>query len=173
MSDHKHLYNRARWVRMRTAQLMREPLCRMHRELGQLVSATVADHVKPHRGDEELFFDPDNLQSLCKRCHDAHKQAQEHQADGLLRGAGLNGRPLDLAHPWHRPARAEIGPAGGSTLRTMADDDGDAIEPSAPHAAPRRAMREGQGGGEKSAAMAPDTARVPPFAKCQNSMGGA
>lgn len=105
MSQHKHLYNSARWKRMRARQLESEPLCRMHAELGQLVGATVVDHVKAHRGDVELFFDHDNLQSLCKPCHDAHKQAQEHSASGVLRGAGHDGRPLDLAHPWHQPAR--------------------------------------------------------------------
>lgn len=109
MSQFKHLYNSARWKRMRARQLESQPLCRMHEQLGQLVAATVADHVKAHRGDEELFFDADNLQSLCKQCHDAHKQAQEHTANGILRGAGHDGRPLDLAHPWHQPLRAGEG----------------------------------------------------------------
>ena len=103
-SDYHHLYNRAAWRRLREHQLRTEPLCRLDKQLGKLVPATVADHVKPHRGDLELFFDAGNLQSLCKTCHDAHKQAQEHNADGLMRGAGHDGRPLDLAHPWHRPA---------------------------------------------------------------------
>ncbi len=76
----------------------------MHAELGQVVAATVADHVRPHRGDLDLFLNRDNLQSLCKPCHDSHKKAQEFNPDGILRGAGLTGRPLDLAHPWHRPA---------------------------------------------------------------------
>ena len=77
----------------------------MHLELGQTVPATVADHIVAHRGDLEKFFDRGNLQSLCKPCHDGHKQAQEHNADGILRGAGLNGAPIDLAHPWHRHVR--------------------------------------------------------------------
>lgn len=72
----------------------------MHLELGQTVTASVADHVVPHRGDRELFFHG-VLQSLCGSCHSAHKQAQEHSASGLVRGAGLEGRPLDLAHPWY------------------------------------------------------------------------
>jgi len=32
--------------------------------------ATIADHLKPHRGAAALFFDRANLQALCKRCHD-------------------------------------------------------------------------------------------------------
>ncbi|MEY5099146.1 MAG: hypothetical protein RJA36_1865, partial [Pseudomonadota bacterium] len=77
----------------------------MHLQVGKTVLAGVVDHITAHRGDLSLFLDRDNLQSLCKPCHDGHKQAQEHNADGLLRGAGHDGRPLDRAHPWHaRPA---------------------------------------------------------------------
>lgn len=102
---------------MRRAQLEREPLCRLHGELGQVVAAGVADHTKPHRGDEAIFFDANNLQSLCKPCHDAHKQAQEHQADGLMRGAGHTGIPLDRAHPWHAKPPAQ-GQGGGQISTT-------------------------------------------------------
>ncbi|RJE87972.1 HNH endonuclease [Paracoccus onubensis] len=45
-------------------------------------NAPVADHRKPHRGDRALFFDRDNLQCLCKRCHDGAKQAEERKAGG-------------------------------------------------------------------------------------------
>lgn len=112
LSDHHHLYGRSAWRKLRRQQLFDEPMCRMCRELGQFVAAGVVDHVKPHRGDEELFFNAENLQSLCKRCHDSHKQAQEHNADGLVRGAGLLGSPLDRAHPWFaapRPALLVVG----------------------------------------------------------------
>lgn len=109
MSNHRHLYNGAAWKRLRALQLGREPLCRMCRELGQYVEATVVDHVIAHRGNEQLFFDGDNLQSLCKPCHDGHKQAQEHQRDGLVRGAGHAGQPLDRAHPWHTAGRGLVG----------------------------------------------------------------
>ena len=101
MSKHQALYNTKAWKALRLAQLRREPLCRMHKALNRLVPASVVDHIKRHDGDASLFFDGSNLQSLCKPCHDAHKQAQEHNADGLLRGAGIDGAPLDLAHPWH------------------------------------------------------------------------
>lgn len=40
----------------------------------------VADHILPHRGDEEAFWDRLNLQCLCKSCHDGAKQAEERQA---------------------------------------------------------------------------------------------
>nr|WP_254915489.1 HNH endonuclease [Haematobacter massiliensis] len=39
----------------------------------------VADHIIPHRGDEAMFWDADNLQCLCKSCHDGVKAKQERQ----------------------------------------------------------------------------------------------
>ena len=61
---------------LRPAQLMREPFCRECAKRGYRVRATVVDHVQPHRGNWDLFVDPGNYQSLCKRCHD-RKTAQE------------------------------------------------------------------------------------------------
>lgn len=40
-------------------------------------AATVVDHIEPHKGDVDLFYDSDNTQSLCKHCHDSIKQAHE------------------------------------------------------------------------------------------------
>jgi 5-methylcytosine-specific restriction protein A len=42
----------------------------------QLVFATEVDHKVPHRGDQDLFWDTSNWQSLCKPCHSA-KTARE------------------------------------------------------------------------------------------------
>ncbi len=93
------LYRTARWQRVRRAQLSREPLCRLHRQLGMVVVATVADHVLPHRGDETLFWDETNLQSLCADCHSRHKQAQE--CTGSLAGCDASGQPIDPSHHWN------------------------------------------------------------------------
>jgi 5-methylcytosine-specific restriction protein A len=113
LSKHHHLYNTAAWRRLRGAQLRAQPLCRMHAELGQLVAARVVDHIERHDGDRDKFGDAGNLQSLCKSCHDSHKQAQERNADGILRGAGLTGQPLDLRHPWHQAGAAAPIQGGG------------------------------------------------------------
>jgi 5-methylcytosine-specific restriction enzyme A len=85
---------------MRAEQLRSNPLCRMHEAQGRVVAATVADHIEPHKGDEEKFFDANNLQSLCKPCHDSHKQSQE--ATGYLRGNDTKGQPLDPNHHWNK-----------------------------------------------------------------------
>lgn len=79
------LYNTRGWARLRAAQLRREPHCRICASVNQFTPATVADHIVPHRGTRSLFFDPANLQSLCKRCHDSvkasHERVDPHGAD--------------------------------------------------------------------------------------------
>jgi 5-methylcytosine-specific restriction endonuclease McrA len=97
---YKHLYNTKQWWRLRHRQLTEHPLCALCAKLGKVTAATVADHIKPHRGDEQLFFDETNLQSLCKPCHDGAKQQMEKS--GTLRGCGLDGVPLDAGHHWNR-----------------------------------------------------------------------
>ena len=62
-------YN-AKWKRARVRYLKAHPLCVRCQLAGILVKATVVDHIKPHRGDVELFWDESNWQSLCKSCHD-------------------------------------------------------------------------------------------------------
>ena len=70
------LYDTSRWQRLRQYVLGRQPLCRKCLEAKRITPATVVDHIKPHRGDESLFFDEANLQALCKSCHD-RKTAKE------------------------------------------------------------------------------------------------
>lgn len=74
-------YNLPVWTeRLRPEQLLREPFCRECARRGIRTRATVVDHIKPFRGDWDLFVDPGNHQSLCKRCHD-QKTAREQAAD--------------------------------------------------------------------------------------------
>lgn len=89
-------YSLARWKRRRLDQLSGEPTCRFCRLQGFITAATVADHVEPHRFDEEAFWNGD-LQSLCKPCHDTHKQRLE-SGHGYLSWADLSGYPTDPNH---------------------------------------------------------------------------
>lgn len=34
-------------------------------------ASKVVDHIIPHKGDYDLFWDQDNWQALCKQCHDS------------------------------------------------------------------------------------------------------
>lgn len=62
----------ARWRKARAIYLRQFPLCNGIQciENGRLTPATVVDHIKPHKGDELLFWQRANWQPLCKPCHD-------------------------------------------------------------------------------------------------------
>lgn len=69
-------YNRA-WQKASRQFLLAHPLCEVCLRQGKYVKATVVDHVKPHRGDDELFWDRSNWQALCKRCHDQKTRRED------------------------------------------------------------------------------------------------
>lgn len=81
-----------RWRRASKRFLQDHPLCQVHLEDNLLVSASCVDHIIPHKGDYELFWDEANWQSLCKPCHDrktasedggfGHEARHVHQASG-------------------------------------------------------------------------------------------
>lgn len=60
----------ARWEKERTVFLESNPLCVDHKKRGYIEVATVVDHIVPHKGDKQLFWDKLNWQPLCKPCHD-------------------------------------------------------------------------------------------------------
>ena len=93
------LYGR-RWREASRTYLRQNPLCRYCQQMGRLVTATVVDHITPHRGDAGRFWDANNWQPLCKRCHDSVKAKEE--AGGRRVGCDVNGFPLDADHHWHR-----------------------------------------------------------------------
>ncbi|MFG1452780.1 HNH endonuclease signature motif containing protein [Xanthobacter sp. V2C-8] len=90
----------SRWDKARKSYLSSHPLCVMCEREGRVTAATVVDHIKPHRGDQVLFWDAGNWQPLCKPHHDGAKQREE--ARGHASGCGLDGRPMDPGHPWNR-----------------------------------------------------------------------
>lgn len=78
-ADYHDWYFLPIWTkRLRPAQLLKEPFCRECARNGVRTAATVADHIRPHRGDWSLFTDEKNLQSLCLR-HHSQKTLQEQQ----------------------------------------------------------------------------------------------
>ncbi len=87
-----------RWRKLRLLVLRAEPLCRMCAEIGRTSPATVVDHIKPIRDGGTNAWD--NLQPLCKRCHDGAKQSFE--ATGKMRGCDADGLPLDPGHHWNQ-----------------------------------------------------------------------
>lgn len=91
-----------RWANVRLAFLQTHPLCVFHLKQGELVPADVVDHIKPHRGDERLKWDPSNFQALCKPCHDRHKQRIER---GSIQDPGEDGWPEEPSLARQRPSR--------------------------------------------------------------------
>lgn len=89
-----------KWQQARAGHLRSHPFCVGHDRRGELVQATVVDHIVAHKlsealesGDaerivkaQELFWDCSNWQSLCKTCHD-EKTAREDGAFGNQRAA--------------------------------------------------------------------------------------
>ena len=82
----------SRWQKARASFLRSHPLCAEHERQGQVVIATVVDHIEPHRGDQAKFWSTANWQPLCKACHDA-KTAREDGGFGRRVGAGQISSP--------------------------------------------------------------------------------
>lgn len=62
----------SRWRKAAKSYLNSHPLCVIcaQKDPPRYTKATVVDHIVPHRGDTELFWDRTNWQALCKQCHD-------------------------------------------------------------------------------------------------------
>ncbi|WP_077616919.1 HNH endonuclease signature motif containing protein [Caenibacillus caldisaponilyticus] len=76
----------ARWRKARLMFLREHPFCVICEQEGRLTPATVVDHIVPHKGNYELFWDVRKWQPLCKQCHD-RKTAKEDGGFGrLVRG---------------------------------------------------------------------------------------
>lgn len=69
----RHLYGTKRWQNLREQVLCDQPLCVMCLASDVVEMATVVDHIIPHKGDLDIFFDRENLQGLCKPHHDRDK----------------------------------------------------------------------------------------------------
>jgi 5-methylcytosine-specific restriction endonuclease McrA len=71
-------YKTSRWQRLRWSVLVRDLFtCQACKRIVASKGEAIADHVRPHRGNEERFWDMANLQCLCKACHDSIKQAED------------------------------------------------------------------------------------------------
>lgn len=66
-----------KWQKAREGFLRSHPLCVMCQAEDRVTAATVVDHKTPHRGDQALFWDRANWQSLCATHHSRDKQREE------------------------------------------------------------------------------------------------
>lgn len=73
-----------RWYKARTTFLRSHPLCAQCLREGRTTAARVVDHIIPHQGNQQLFWDKGNWQPLCDHtspwnCH-GKKTAAEANA---------------------------------------------------------------------------------------------
>lgn len=86
---HQTSYANRKWMAAAKAFLSQYPFCVLCLARGVVNEGAdkyavqgqrnlVVDHIKPHRGDCDLFWDQDNWQTLCKApCHDGVKRSVE------------------------------------------------------------------------------------------------
>jgi hypothetical protein len=74
-----------------------EPLCALCLERGHVVPATVADHLRSHKGDYAVFR-LGELRSLCCACHNALDPRTNDPRQPTVRA---DGTPSDPNHPWN------------------------------------------------------------------------
>jgi 5-methylcytosine-specific restriction protein A len=70
-------YYNSRWQRERKIYLKANPFCVICLKFNKYTKANVVDHIKPHRGDMNLFWDKNNWQALCKKCHDKKTRTED------------------------------------------------------------------------------------------------
>ena len=90
----RRLYETTQWRKLRECAIAHDrftcracgtPVVPGHPELSPVV-----DHIRPWRGNEDLFWDESNLQCLHKKCHDA-KTAQENRERMVTTRVGIDG----------------------------------------------------------------------------------
>ena len=83
--DHRPLYNTKRWRQLRERVLKRDGwVCVLCRAGGVVTAAEEVDHIEPALVALEHFWDVDNLQALCRRCH-CEKTSSEKRERTLKR----------------------------------------------------------------------------------------
>jgi hypothetical protein len=90
-------YHTQRWRRRAALQLKLEPLCAICLQNGQVVPATEADHIVPHKGNERAFW----YGELQVRILSPERQTKEEKR-GYRTDIGIDGWPIDPRHPANR-----------------------------------------------------------------------
>jgi len=90
-ANRNKLYGR-RWRKLRQQHLYQEPLCRMCKAEGKVTAGQEVDHIQKHDGDYGLFYQPSNLQTLCREHHRSAKAREERS--GKIVGCDASGNPV-------------------------------------------------------------------------------
>ena len=102
-AEYRKLYGGKQWRTLRAKALLRDRYTCQHKRCGAMLKrgrtqpqSAVVHHIKPHKGDLVLFYDLDNLQSVCWACHSGDIQSTE--ARGYDTAIGEDGWPIDPKH---------------------------------------------------------------------------
>lgn len=105
--EYRKLYQTKQWRVLRERVLLRDSFKCQHKGCGAFLKrgrthqhSAVIHHLKPHKGDLDLFFDIDNLQAVCWSCHSGDIQSIESK--GFDTQIGGDGWPVDPNHPSRR-----------------------------------------------------------------------
>lgn len=90
----------ARWEKARARHLAEHPLCVCCLAHGVTTAAHVLDHIVPHKGNSDLFWDQANWQGLCEWCDKNLKRSIENR--WLAQGGGVAELRLDRIVPGYR-----------------------------------------------------------------------
>lgn len=96
----------AAWDKAARLFKKQHPLCCMCEKEGRTTPTFAVDHIKPHRGDMTLFWDPNNWQPLCRDHHNRAKQSEERL--GYSSAVGDDGWPVDDLHPANSGKQIEV-----------------------------------------------------------------
>jgi 5-methylcytosine-specific restriction protein A len=67
----------SRWDRVSRQYRRANPLCVGCAAVGRTTLAQLVDHIVPHKRDYDRMWSVQNLQALCRQCHDTTKQRLE------------------------------------------------------------------------------------------------
>lgn len=67
--QHDNKYKTKKWQRLRRTKILNDPLCEMCLKNNDVKKAEIIHHIKDGQLFKELFFDYDNLMSVCRSCH--------------------------------------------------------------------------------------------------------
>ena len=74
----RRMRNKTAYVRMRKRFLAENPVCKMCKR----EAAVELDHITPAIKAIDRFWELDNLQGLCKPCHEIKSAEEKRNADG-------------------------------------------------------------------------------------------
>ena len=103
-NEYRKLYRTKHWAKLRAMVLHRDQYKCQHKGCGAFLKqgtrsprSAVVHHIKPHKGNLDLFYDINNLQAVCWSCHSGDIQSIETK--GYDTAIGDNGWPIDQNHP--------------------------------------------------------------------------